>query len=98
MGYQGRDHRQGGEDFFSNKNRGAQTFFRKKLGGGNFFSKKISGRRLFSKKIRGGKDFFTKKIENPRIHISKKAIFEDQKVMYVVGWSDLSVFIGVWYI
>ena len=31
IGYPGRDHRQGGEDFFSKKNRGAQTFFRKNL-------------------------------------------------------------------
>ena len=27
IGYPGRDHRQGGEDFFSKKNRGAKTFF-----------------------------------------------------------------------
>ena len=40
IGYPGRDHRQGGEDFFSNKNRGAQTFFRKKLGGRRLFFEK----------------------------------------------------------
>jgi hypothetical protein len=40
IGYPGRDHRQGGEDFFSKKNRGAQTFFRKKLGGRRLFFEK----------------------------------------------------------
>ena len=39
-GYPGRDHRQGGEDFFSKKMRGAQTFFRKKLGGRSLFYEK----------------------------------------------------------
>ena len=39
IGYPGRDHRQGGEDFFS-----------KKKGGADFFSKKIRGRRLFFEK------------------------------------------------
>ena len=61
--YPGRDHRQGGENFFS-------------------------------KKIWGAETFFTKKNENSRFHFSKKAIFEDQKVIYV-GSSDSSVFIGV---
>ena len=36
IGYSGRDHRQGGEDFFS-----------KKKGGEDFFSEKIRGRSLF---------------------------------------------------
>ena len=68
MGYPGRDHRQGSE-----KNRGAKTFYRKKLGGDDFFNTEIQ-------------DF-----------IFKKAIFEDQKVIYV-GSSDSSVLIGVRYI
>ena len=48
----------------------------------------------FSKKIRGAKTFFTTKFENPRFRFSKKAIFEDQKVIFV-GSSDSSVLIGV---
>ena len=35
----------------------------------------------------GGEDYFTPKFENARFHFSKKAIFEDQKVIYV-GSSD----------
>ena len=50
IGYPGRDHRQGGDDFFSKKIRGAQTFFRKKLGGGDFFLKKIRGAKTFFRK------------------------------------------------
>ena len=67
--------------FFSEKIRGTETFFSKK---------KLGGRRLFFQKIRGAKTFFTKIFENPRFHFSKKAIFEDQKVIYV-GYSDPSV-------
>ena len=40
IGYPGRAHRQGGEDFFSKKIRGAETFFRKKLGGRELFFEK----------------------------------------------------------
>ena len=43
---------------------------------------------------KGGEDFFTTKFENPRLHFSKEAIFEDQKRINV-GSSDSSVFIGV---
>ena len=64
-------------------------------GGGDFSSKKIRGAKtFFQKKIRGAKTFFTIIFENPRFHFSKKAIFEDQKVIYV-GSSDSSVLIGV---
>ena len=62
MGYPGREHRKGGEDFF-----------RKKLGGQDFFRKKI----------RRAKTFF--KFLKSKISFSKKAIFEDQKVVYVGG-------------
>ena len=37
---------------------------------------------FFRKKL-GGEDFFTIKFEIPRFNLSKKAIFEDQKVIYV---------------
>ena len=51
IGYPGRDHRQWGEDFFSENIRGAETFFRKKSGGAEtFFRKKLGGRRRFSEK------------------------------------------------
>ena len=51
------------------------------------------GRRLFFEK-KGGEDIFTTKFENARFHFSKKAIFEDQKVIFVES-SDSSVLIGV---
>ena len=37
---------------------------------------------------RGVKTFFTKKIENPRFHFSKKAIFENQKRI-IYAWKIL---------
>ena len=59
-----------------------------------FYRKKLGGRTLFfSKKIRGAKTFFTTKFDNPRFHFSKKAIFEDQKVIWV-GSNDSEC---VWY-
>ena len=44
----------------------------------------------------GGEHFFTTNFENPKCRFSKKAIFEDQKVIYV-GSCDSSVLIGVRY-
>ena len=50
------------------------------------------GRWLFSKKKnKWGENFLTTKFESQRFHFSKKAIFEDQKVLLK------SMFIGVWY-
>ena len=51
------------------------------------------GEDFFSKK-KEAKTFFTIIFENPRFDFSKKAIFEDQKVIFV-GSSDSSVLIGV---
>ena len=73
-GYPGRDHRQGAKTFFSKKNRGSRLYI------------KLSGRRLFSKKS-GGEDLSLQ--QNLKIHdfiFQKRAIFEDQKVIYV--WSS----------
>ena len=83
IGYPGRDHRQGGGDFFS-----------KKIGGRRLFSKKIGGRILFFEKNRKVKTFFTIKFENPRFHL-KKAIFVRRSNKIYVGLSDWSVLIGV---
>ena len=72
----------GGENFFSKKIRGKKTFFQRKKGGRIlFFRKNKGGEDFFSKKIRGATTFFTIIFENPRFHFSKKAIFEDQKVI-----------------
>ena len=58
----------GGEDF-SKKLGGAQTFSKKKYeGSGDFFRRR---------------GFFTTKFGNPRFNFSKKAILDDQKVIYV---------------
>ena len=54
---------------------------KRKLGGAEFFSKKI-----------GGEDFFTAGFENAKFYFSKKAIFENQKVIYI-GPSDSRRFI-----
>ena len=52
--------------------RGRRLFFENKIGAGTFFEK-----------IRGAKTFFTIIFENQRFNFSKKAIFEDQKVIFV---------------
>ena len=43
IGYPGRDHRQGGEDFFSKKKGGADFFWKKIRGAETFFRKKLRG-------------------------------------------------------
>ena len=89
MGYPGRGHRQGGEDFFFEKIRGAVTYLQKMLGGGKRFFSRI--------KETGDKDFFSRKNRWWRlfstvfwtIKISfKKRHFWSQNVCYV-GSSDL---------
>ena len=71
--------------------RGGENFFLKEIGGANIFSRKIRGTELFFRK-KG--TFFTTKFENPRFHFSKRAIFEEPKVIYV-GSSNSSLLIGV---
>ena len=61
MGYPGRDHEQGNEDFFRKK-KGNEDFFRKKLRGAKTF---------FPIKI-GGEDFFTTKFEIKDFIFQKK--------------------------
>ena len=51
------------------------------------------GAKTFFRKNLGGENFFTTKSGNPRFHSSKKAIFENQRVIIVR--SMLSLFIGV---
>ena len=65
------------------------AFFLNKFGGRRLFSKKNRGAKNFFRK-KGGEDLFTTKFENPRFHFSKRAIFEDHKVIYV-GSSDSGV-------
>ena len=57
-----REIKKGGEEFFSEKNRGAKTFFHLKKGGRRLFFRKNKGAKTFLRLKKGGEDFFFRQI------------------------------------
>ena len=74
IGYPGRDHRKGGEDFFRKKQGGADLFPKEIRGAETFFEKNQGAKTSFRKKL-GDEDFFYEKVLKSKISFSKKAIF-----------------------